>query len=191
MISLCRDESEGLAVWFETTSQPESVDKRKSFDNKKNAKIPHEAYEKKTSDDSESKLKVCQGCGKNHKLPLTYGQIKDKTKKELKTQNPKLTCHFLQHEDFNLTALPFDKTPAGKLFNKLDNNKIGLTWHLKYNAAQNKLVERPKVTKFTNNELEGVSVGDVVSFTPDSEYEFKINGDLVYRMYNRNICLKK
>jgi len=44
---------------------------------------------------------------------------------------------------------------------------------------------------FTNNELEGVSVGDVVSFTPDSEYEFKINGDLVYRMYNRNICLKK
>ena len=44
---------------------------------------------------------------------------------------------------------------------------------------------------FTNNELEGVSIGDVVSFTPDSEYEFKINGDLVYRMYNRNICLKK
>ena len=137
-------------------SQPECVDKRKSFDNKKNAKIPHEAYEKKTSDDSESKLKVCQGCGKNHKLPLTYGQIKDKTKKELETQNPKLTCHFLQHEDFNLTALPFDKTPAGKLFNKLDNNKIGLTWHLKYNAAQNKLVERPKVTKFTNNELDNI-----------------------------------
>ena len=44
---------------------------------------------------------------------------------------------------------------------------------------------------FKNNDLEEVEVGDVVSFTPDSEYEFRINNEVLYRMYNRNICLKK
>lgn len=44
---------------------------------------------------------------------------------------------------------------------------------------------------FTNDELYEVSVGDIVSFTPDSEYEFRINNEILYRMYNRNICLKR
>lgn len=44
---------------------------------------------------------------------------------------------------------------------------------------------------FKNNDLDDVSIGDVVSFTPDSEYEFRINNEIIYRMYNRNICLKK
>ena len=39
--------------------------------------------------------------------------------------------------------------------------------------------------------LINVSVGDVVSFTPDSEYEFNIEGETLYRMYNKNICLKR
>jgi hypothetical protein len=30
-----------------------------------------------------------------------------------------------------------------------------------------------------------------VSFTPESEYEFNIDGEVLYRMYNKNICLKK
>ena len=36
----------------------------------------------------------------------------------------------------------------------------------------------------------GVKVGDIISFQPDSEYEFSIDGDILYRMYNRNICIK-
>lgn len=44
---------------------------------------------------------------------------------------------------------------------------------------------------YKNPDLKGVDVGDIVSFTPDSEYEFRINGEVLYRMYNRNICLKK
>jgi hypothetical protein len=34
-----------------------------------------------------------------------------------------------------------------------------------------------------------VSKGDIVSFTPDSEYEFRIDNQLLYRMYNKNLCL--
>lgn len=44
---------------------------------------------------------------------------------------------------------------------------------------------------FKNDDLEEVNVGDIVSFTPDSEYEFRINDEILYRMYNRNICLRK
>lgn len=44
---------------------------------------------------------------------------------------------------------------------------------------------------YSNKDLEGVSEGDIVSFTPDSEYEFRINGEILYRMFNRNICLKR
>jgi hypothetical protein len=39
--------------------------------------------------------------------------------------------------------------------------------------------------------LTDVSVGDTVSFTPDSEYEFRIDDEVLYRMYNKNICLKR
>jgi hypothetical protein len=44
---------------------------------------------------------------------------------------------------------------------------------------------------FKSEDLNEVSVGDVVSFTPDSEYEFRINDEILYRMFNKNICLKK
>lgn len=44
---------------------------------------------------------------------------------------------------------------------------------------------------FNNDDMTEVEVGDIVSFTPDSEYEFRINNEILYRMYNRNICLKK
>jgi hypothetical protein len=44
---------------------------------------------------------------------------------------------------------------------------------------------------FKNEDMTEVKVGDIVSFTPDSEYEFRINNEILYRMYNRNICLKK
>jgi len=44
---------------------------------------------------------------------------------------------------------------------------------------------------FSNKDLPEASEGDLISFTPDSEYEFNINNEILYRMYNRNICLKK
>lgn len=44
---------------------------------------------------------------------------------------------------------------------------------------------------YFNNQLDEVSKGDIVSFSPDSEYEFKIDGEILYRMYNKNICLKR
>ena len=44
---------------------------------------------------------------------------------------------------------------------------------------------------YLNAELKrlGLKAGDVVSFQPDSEYEFNIEGDKLYRMYDSNICL--
>ena len=45
--------------------------------------------------------------------------------------------------------------------------------------------------KFINNQLEklGVKVGDEISFTPDSEYEFNVDGEKLYRMYTENITM--
>jgi hypothetical protein len=37
--------------------------------------------------------------------------------------------------------------------------------------------------------VEGVFDGDMVAFTPDSEYEFLVNGEKLYRMFTRNICI--
>lgn len=34
----------------------------------------------------------------------------------------------------------------------------------------------------------GLSVGDVIGFTPNSEYEFVVDGKLMYRMTDKDIC---
>jgi hypothetical protein len=44
---------------------------------------------------------------------------------------------------------------------------------------------------YFNELLTDVTKGDIVSFSPDSEYEFRIDDEVLYRMYNKNICLKK
>jgi len=36
----------------------------------------------------------------------------------------------------------------------------------------------------------GLKVGDKISFAPESEYAFEIEGEKLYRMFTRNICLK-
>jgi hypothetical protein len=45
--------------------------------------------------------------------------------------------------------------------------------------------------KYSNKSLEtlGLKEGDKVSFQPDSEYEFNIEGEKLYRMYTNNITL--
>jgi len=48
------------------------------------------------------------------------------------------------------------------------------------------------VLKYGNKFLSsmGVNEGDEVGFVPDSEYEFNIDGEKLYRMYNHAICVK-
>ena len=45
--------------------------------------------------------------------------------------------------------------------------------------------------KYINKELtsKGLMVGDIVSFQPESEYEFDVDGEKLYRMFTRNICI--
>ena len=45
--------------------------------------------------------------------------------------------------------------------------------------------------KYINKELEllGVKEGDKISFTPDSEYEFNVEGEKLYRMFTNNITM--
>ena len=47
------------------------------------------------------------------------------------------------------------------------------------------------VIKYSNKQLEqlGVSEGDEVCFTPDSEYEFYVDDEKLYRMFTNNIAL--
>lgn len=35
----------------------------------------------------------------------------------------------------------------------------------------------------------GLQVGDRISFSPDSEYEFRINDEKLYRMFTENITI--
>lgn len=47
------------------------------------------------------------------------------------------------------------------------------------------------VVKYINKELTelGVKEGDNISFTPDSEYEFYVEGEKLYRMFTNNITM--
>ena len=42
---------------------------------------------------------------------------------------------------------------------------------------------------YSNKELDalGIREGDIVSFQPHSEYEFKVDGEVLYRMFTSNI----
>ena len=44
---------------------------------------------------------------------------------------------------------------------------------------------------YSNSELSslGLSIGDVVGFTPDSEYEFEIEGDKLYRILSNQVTI--
>tara|TARA_B100000073_G_C23668069_1_gene547428 strand:+ start:263 stop:853 length:591 start_codon:yes stop_codon:yes gene_type:complete len=48
------------------------------------------------------------------------------------------------------------------------------------------------ILTYSNDKLNqlGVSVGDVVGFTPDSEYEFNIEGEKLYRIFSHHITIK-
>tara|TARA_A100000172_G_scaffold73819_1_gene55570 strand:+ start:125 stop:706 length:582 start_codon:yes stop_codon:yes gene_type:complete len=48
------------------------------------------------------------------------------------------------------------------------------------------------IIKYGNSQLECLNVfeGDKISFQPNSEYEFEIDGEKLYRMYTNNITLK-
>jgi len=45
------------------------------------------------------------------------------------------------------------------------------------------------VVKYSNLELKslGIKEGDLVIFTPESEYEFTVDNELLYRMFTNNI----
>jgi len=47
------------------------------------------------------------------------------------------------------------------------------------------------IIKYINQELinKGVKEGDKISFTPDSEYEFKVDNEKLYRMFTNNITM--
>ena len=48
------------------------------------------------------------------------------------------------------------------------------------------------ILKYTNDsdELKKLKVGDLVGFTPRSEYEFIINGERLYRVLTKAITIK-
>jgi hypothetical protein len=47
------------------------------------------------------------------------------------------------------------------------------------------------ILKYSNDQLEklGIKEGDVVCFQPESEYEFSVDGEKLYRMYTDNITM--
>lgn len=64
----------------------------------------------------------------------------------------------------------------------------------KYSYVKKNGVYEPLIGEvvYANDELRalGVNEGDEVSFEPDSEYEFVIDGEIMYRMFTKNITIK-
>ena len=54
------------------------------------------------------------------------------------------------------------------------------------NTANEPLVGK---MKYANKYLKskGVNNGDMVSFKPDSEYEFRVDGEVLYRLYDHQV----
>ena len=48
------------------------------------------------------------------------------------------------------------------------------------------------IMKYPNEYLisKGVNAGDMVCFAPDTEYEFEVDGEKLYRMYDNQITIK-
>jgi len=48
------------------------------------------------------------------------------------------------------------------------------------------------IIKYADNSLNknGIKINDLVGFTPNSEYEFIINGERLYRVLTKSICIK-
>lgn len=62
-------------------------------------------------------------------------------------------------------------------------------YYLDHNGKEQPLLG---IVKYTNNLLisEGINEGDLVSFKPDSEYEFTIDGEKLYRVLTNSITIK-
>jgi len=62
-------------------------------------------------------------------------------------------------------------------------------FYLDYHGTEQPLVG---IVKYTNNKLlsMGVKNGDLVSFKPESEYEFDIDGEKLYRVFTKMITIK-
>lgn len=62
-------------------------------------------------------------------------------------------------------------------------------YYLKTSGTEQPLIG---VIKYTNNKLLslGINQGDTVSFIPDSEYEFDIDGEKLYRVLTNSITIK-
>jgi hypothetical protein len=60
----------------------------------------------------------------------------------------------------------------------------------KYDTGSEKALHGKMV--YTNDELSSIGIenGDIVGFTPDSEYEFNIDEQKLYRINSSDICLK-
>ncbi len=62
-------------------------------------------------------------------------------------------------------------------------------YYLEYSGTEQPLVG---TVRYTNNKLlsMGVKNGDLVSFKPDSEYEFDIDGEKLYRVFTKMVTIK-
>jgi hypothetical protein len=93
---------------------------------------------------------------------------------------------FIDHEQFFLYKKDSEWKAHGKYcFIKPVDAKESFI----FKAGEEPLVG---IIKYINKELEskGLKEGDTISFEPDSEYAFQVDGEKLYRMFTSNIKLK-
>jgi hypothetical protein len=77
-----------------------------------------------------------------------------------------------------------------KFYNDMyGRQKSGRSMYINKNTTYEPLLG---VMKYSNKYLksQGINNGDTVSFIPESEYEFHVDGELLYRLYDHQITVK-
>ena len=118
----------------------------------------------------------------HHNVFKFYNDIKGRRKsgKSFFKEN----LFFIDNEQFYLYKKQDKWKAHGKycFVKPIPTNKSLILKNTKYEPLQG-------IIKYSNKQLErlGVNEGDKIIFTPNSEYEFDVDGEMLYRMYTNNI----
>ena len=110
-----------------------------------------------------------------------------KPTKILNSDNPPFYKWFedgITNTCYNALDIHIDKGRGEKIAIIYDSPITGVQKKITYNELQK------KVSLFAGAlKKQGVNKGDKVSFQPNSEYEFNVDGEKLYRMFDSNITL--
>ena len=108
----------------------------------------------------------------------------------MKNNKDQIQSEWLKKADLLTETLPFMKRYANKVIVvKFGGNAMGKKEYITSFANDIVLLQQVGMLPVVVHPL-GLATGDVVGFTPDSEYEFNIDDTKLYRILSNHITLQ-